>query len=131
MSRTIRLLTGSLVLLVALPAGAAKVYQWKDARGVTHYSDEPPPKGQDYRDRELANPPARPAPADATRPAEDPNCATARRNLEQLRSERPVGLDANGDGQPDKNMSAEERAQQVQQNERTLAAFCTRPAASR
>ena len=35
-------LAGVLIVL-ALPALAGEVYQWKDAKGVTHYSDAPPP----------------------------------------------------------------------------------------
>ena len=44
MSKTFRLLPGlvaGLSLLLATPAFAAKVYQWKDEKGVTHYSDSP------------------------------------------------------------------------------------------
>ena len=33
---------GLLVALVAAPALAGEVYKWKDAQGVTHYSDAPP-----------------------------------------------------------------------------------------
>jgi glutaredoxin len=37
----------ALVLFMLLCAGAAnaQMYKWKDARGVTHYSDTPPPPG--------------------------------------------------------------------------------------
>ena len=34
-----------LVLLAALPAGAAEMYTWTDANGVKHFSDSPPPAG--------------------------------------------------------------------------------------
>lgn len=125
-SRTIRLSTGLAVLLLALPAFAGKVYQWKDASGVTHYSDAPPPGQQGVQNRQLKDGPA-PAEADA-QPAEDPNCVIARRNLTQLKSDKPVGLDANGDGKPDQQMSAEDRAKQVQQTEQMLKGFCDKPA---
>lgn len=121
-SRTIRPVFALAALLLALPVCAGQVYQWKDAQGVTHFADAPPPDRQGYHSRELEGAPP-PEPAAAV-PAEDPACATARRNLEHLKGDRPVGLDANGDGQLDKEMSAEERAQQVRLTEETLAARC-------
>ena len=33
---------------------AGEVYQWKDANGVTHYSQTPPPKGQ-YQQRQITD----------------------------------------------------------------------------
>lgn len=122
-SRTIRPVFAFAALLLALPVGAGQVYTWKDAQGVTHFSDAPPPGGQGYRSRALED---APPPEPVATAAEDPACATARRNLEHLKGDRPVGLDANGDGQPDREMSAEERAQQVRLAEQTLAAHCAR-----
>lgn len=114
---------GLSALLLALPASAAKVYQWKDANGVTHYSDEPPPGQQGYQDREVDDGPPPPAPT-ATKPAEDPNCTTARANLEHLKSDKPVGLDANRDGKPDQEMTAEDRAKQVDRAEWAIKNYC-------
>ena len=35
----------ALLLATALPSDAQqRVYQWKDAKGVTHYTDMPPPQ---------------------------------------------------------------------------------------
>lgn len=31
------------LLAAALPAAAGKIYQWQDAKGITHYADSPPP----------------------------------------------------------------------------------------
>lgn len=133
-SRTIRLhalrlLVGLAVLLLALPVLAGKVYQWKDAKGVTHYSDFPPAGQKDVQDRQLKDGRAT-APADAAKPAEAANCVTARTNLAQLKSEGPVGLDADGDGKLDKEMTAEERTQHVQQAELMLKTYCDKPAAT-
>jgi hypothetical protein len=127
-SRTIRqratgLLAGALLLLLAQPVLAGKVYQWKDAQGVTHYSDAPPPGQRGMKGREVADGPAAPAASDAGKP-EAPNCVTARANLAQLKTDRPVGLDADGDGKLDKEMSAEERAQQVKRTESMLKTYC-------
>ena len=126
-SRTTRLLLGLALVFLASPGFAAKVYQWKDAKGVTHYSDAPPPGQQGIQNRQLKDGPA--APEAAAKPAEDPNCVIARKNLTQLKSDQPVGLDANGDGKPDQQMSAEDRAKQVQQTEQMLKTFCDKPAA--
>lgn len=46
MKRTTLLMTATGVALLAAAAGnalAQQVYKWKDAKGVTHYSDTPPP----------------------------------------------------------------------------------------
>ncbi|MFC5570465.1 DUF4124 domain-containing protein [Lysobacter yangpyeongensis] len=123
-SRTSRTLLAIATLVVALPVLAGTVYQWKDAKGVTHYSDAPPPSHEGVQNRHLKDAPPAPATSSEASASEDPNCVTARTNLVQLKRDQPVGLDANGDGKPDKVMDAEERAQQVQQNERMIKAFC-------
>ena len=79
--------------------------------------------------REVADGPAAPAATgEAGKPSEAPNCVTARANLAQLKTDGPVGLDADGDGKLDKEMSAEERAQQVKQTESMLKTYCSKPA---
>src|SRR5690606_12771554 len=42
------------LLVLALPVAAGELYQWKDANGVTHYSDSPPPAGE-YENRIIGN----------------------------------------------------------------------------
>ena len=37
--------TALALLIAAAPLAASEVYSWKDARGVTHYSQTPPPAG--------------------------------------------------------------------------------------
>lgn len=131
-SRTIRLSMGLAALLLTLPAFAGKVYQWKDAKGVTHYSDSPPPARQGVKNRLLkdAAPASTPTQA-AAKPTEEDDCAIARKNLEQLKSASgPVGFDADGDGKLDKEMSAEERAQQVRKSEWMLNNECKPPTAT-
>ena len=49
---------GFIALLLAAPAFAGTVYQWKDAKGVTHYSDSPPPAQQGVQNRHLKDGPA-------------------------------------------------------------------------
>ncbi|GAB3348502.1 DUF4124 domain-containing protein [Lysobacter tyrosinilyticus] len=128
-SRTICLALGLVALALALPAFAGKVYQWKDANGVTHYSDAPPPAQQGVQHRQLKD--KGPVLAQiGAKPTEEENCATARKNVEQLKGNSgPVGFDANGDGQLDKEMTAEERSLYVQQTELMLRTYCNKPAA--
>lgn len=125
-SRAIRLVCGLAALLAALPVVAGKVYQWKDAQGVTHFADEPPPGQQAAQSRSFKDA----APAEPTTTAtaaarpQDPACATARTNLERLQGDGPVGLDANGDGQPDSEMDPQERARQVELARKLLGEHC-------
>jgi hypothetical protein len=123
--RSLRIGLGLVALLATLPVLAGEVYQWKDAKGVTHYSDSPPP-GTPYKNRKVDDAP--PSAATAAKD-EDPRCAIARMNLQRLKDAKgPVGLDADGDGKPDKEMTAEEVAAQVRLAETTLKNTCT-PAA--
>lgn len=125
-----RLSTGLLLVLAAAsqPCLAAPVYQWKDAKGVTHYSDKPP-TGQQYQDRRIA-PRGEPIPqADAAegKSVENPQCVTARRNLEILRGSAPVAQ-AGADGKPGKAMDDTQRANQLALAEAAEKAYCTAPA---
>ena len=64
---------------------AGKVYQWKDAQGVTHYADSPPPD-QQVKDRRIDDRGA-PVAEGATavgKSVENPQCTTARLNLQVL-----------------------------------------------
>src|SRR5689334_9917988 len=114
------------ILVLALAsagAQAAGIYQWKDAKGVTHYTDTPPPDSQ-YKQRKLYNTdPDQPASA-AAKPAENPACATARSNIALLNSKQDVRLDSNGDGKPDKALSDTDRANQLALAQATLSTSC-------
>ena len=141
MPRSIRPLiagTAMTLLLVASPLLAQTVYTWKDAKGVTHYSDAPPPKGK-YSDRRIEAPPPTPATpvADTTVPAaeaasrkpsapmaDDAVCAQARLNLARLQGDAPVGPDADGDGKPDSTLSAEDRVKQREIAQAAITAKC-------
>lgn len=127
-----RLAAGVAVALTfALPAAAGELYQWKDANGVTHYSDAPPPAGADYKNRTISN---RGSAAIATEkteaPAESNQCTTARGNLALLQGEGPVGADADGDGKPDAAFTADERAAQAQLAEAAIKVHCRTTAAT-
>lgn len=115
----------AVLLLASLPAVAGEVYQWKDANGVTHYSDAPPPTGE-YSNRtiEQRTASADVAAAQAEAPPEDTACTDARSNLELLRSDQPIGLDSDGDGEPDSTLTPEQRTAQTTLAEAAIGVHC-------
>lgn len=127
-----RLPTCTCLLLVATatlasgPALATKVYTWKDANGVTHSSDQPPPDRR-YEVRRVAGSgyaveaPQQAQPA----PAENPSCTTARQNLALLGRDVAVQQDLDGDGKPDRTLSPEEREAQKNLADAAVKAYCT------
>jgi hypothetical protein len=123
------LVAAASVLLACGTASAGDVYQWKDAKGVTHYADAPPPKGQ-YQSRDVSNRDGQVATtaADAA-PVTDKNCALAKTNLDRLKSGGNIGVDADGDGKPDTLMTDDERTRQRALAETQVNAYCS-PAAA-
>ncbi|MGH8084234.1 MAG: DUF4124 domain-containing protein [Lysobacter sp.] len=118
-------------LTFALPAVSGELYQWKDANGVTHYSDAPPPAGADYKNRTISNRGSAAIATDkAEAPAESSQCTTARGNLALLQGEGPVGTDADSDGKPDAAFTADERAAQTQLAEAAIKVHCNAGAAT-
>ena len=78
------------LLAAAAMAGATDLYQWKDAKGVTHYTDSPPPKGQ-FQSRSVVVPEGTPAPAPAATPAAAaPKPTTASANCSLAKSPMPA-----------------------------------------
>ena len=106
-------------------AMAAKVYQWKDAQGVSHYADSPPPD-QQVKNRRIDN---RGAPvaeeAAVGTSVENPQCITAKLNLQILAGNTGVQQDTDGDGKPDKTLNDEDRANQRGLAEAAVKAYCT------
>jgi len=126
MRLTILLLAG-LACAATVPATAGGgVYQWKDANGVTHFSDAPPPKGT----FQARNVDAGTGHAATPAAAESKDCTQARTNLALLDSDRQVGVDSDRDGKLDKPMSAEERAHQRDLTNADIKAYCGSPAAA-
>jgi len=128
MAAHFRLAVVVVALLACGVAGAGDVYQWKDAKGVTHYSDAPPPKGQ-YQARDVSHrdDEAAAASKDAA-PVIDKNCALAKTNLDRLKTGGDIGLDANGDGKPDAPLSDAERVKQTELAEANIQTFCKQAA---
>jgi hypothetical protein len=119
-----------LLAVACAPVLAGTIYQWKDAKGVTHYSDSPPPN-QRVKDRRIDS---RGEPlADATavgKSVENPQCTTARLNLQILAGNTGVQQDTDGDGKPDKVLNDGDRANQRGLAEAAVKAYCTpQPAA--
>ncbi|MFT3897049.1 MAG: DUF4124 domain-containing protein [Thermomonas sp.] len=112
------------LVLASATAHAAGIYQWKDAKGVTHYTDTPPPSSE-YKQRNIYNPGTGQPTA---KPAENPTCTTARNNLAVLNSQQNVQLDSDGDGKPDKTLSDSDRANQLALAQATLNISCTNSA---
>jgi hypothetical protein len=142
MATCIRIATFACLLLAGTAlAQSGKVYQWKDAKGVTHYSDAPPPKGQ-FETLQVAGD-AGPVPAASPATAATPavplpapapvskgeqvamaNCATARSNLERLKAGGDIGLDRDGDGKPDAPLGAEDVAKQTELAQGNINRYC-------
>lgn len=110
-------------------AAAGNLYQWKDAKGVTHYSDKPPTDEQ-YKGRRIND---HGAPVQTATPVGesivDPQCQTARRNLEVLQGKGTVQQDLDGDGKPDKTLDDSERENQRALAQAAANAYC-KPAAA-
>lgn len=112
--------------LLATPAAAQELYQWKDANGVTHYSDTPPPTGEDHSVRYITQSGATPRTVEEPAAAPDGSaaCQTARSNLQLLQGDGPVGEDADGDGVPDAELTDAQREAQMQLAEASIGVYC-------
>ena len=124
---TATLLNCTLALLLmgaTVPAFAQKVYQWKDAKGVTHYSDSPPPS-QQFQDRRIDNR-GEPVPQDvaAGKSVESPQCISARLNLSLLAGKSALQQDTDGDGKPDTTLDDTGRENQRNLAEAAVKAYC-------
>lgn len=113
----------ALLLLASATASAGTVYKWKDAHGVTQYSEKPP-AGQKYEARQVEN--RDPLPREtAAAPAENKACTDARGNLTLLNGPGKVMQDADGDGTADTALTDEQRSAQKTLAEAAIQAYCT------
>lgn len=85
-------------LLPALPVSAAKIYRWKDTRGVTRCTDSPP-QDRTHTTRSL-NGQRETTAATPGQPAADANCMDARGNLRVLQGKVPVASTTTGTARP-------------------------------
>ena len=125
--RIVRPLAFTLLLtLLAAPVLAQqqqRVYQWKDGSGVTHYTDTAPTERHKTRDIDVRT--GTTAGPTVAKSEESEQCTNARNNLARLQSSDGVGIDTNGDGKPDRNLTDAERKSQMTLNEAGVKAFCT------
>ena len=114
-------------------AAAGEIYQWKDAKGVTHYSETPPPTGTNYQQREISSGGQAQASQQvaAVAPVETAQCTNARKNIEALKNKGAVQQDTDGDGKADKTLTDADRANEMELALATVKATCvgTAPAA--
>lgn len=124
--KSFRLLPGlvaGLCLVLAAPAFAQKVYQWKDAQGVTHYSDSPPPD-QVIKGRAMPNKDGQATQAPVAKPVVNANCSNARSNLAVLQGTGAVGVDEDKDGKPDRNLTDSERGNRTELAQAQIKTYC-------
>ena len=114
------------LVLASTTAQASGIYQWKDAKGVTHYTDTPPSGAHKVREISRANTPAaaKPAPAATAKSPNASHCENARANLARLQGKEAIGMDGDGDGKPDRAMTDQERANQTELNSAAVKAYC-------
>ena len=115
--------TALALLLAAAPtlAQQQRVYQWKDANGVTHYTDLPPTQAHQRRDIDNRGSATEIA---TVKPAENEQCTNSRSNLTRLQTNQAVGVDTDGDGKSDRTLSSDERASQIELNQAAIKAYC-------
>lgn len=126
------LAASALALGLASQASAwQQVYKWKDANGVTHYSQHPPPAGK-FESRTIVD--RQPSPAQGAqqgdRPAESPECARARNNIDLINSGVALKVDSDKDGKPDRDIDDAERKRQLDLNQIVLRANCNTAASA-
>ena len=137
--KTRYMLLGLLAAMLSFGALAGdKVYKWKDASGVTHFTDTPPPKGTQFDDLRLkggttvaATPEEQKAEADAAvKPATEASksrCEQARTRLALL--EGQTDLTTMQDGKP-VVMTKEARTAETTVAKTQVASYCEATAAN-
>jgi hypothetical protein len=111
--------------LAAATAGASEIYQWTDARGVSHYSETPPPAGTQYQVRRITDSGAglrAQQPASAA-PEVNPQCTAAQANIEVLQGEGPVFQE--DDGGERVALSDDDRSRQLELAQAAVRAYCS------
>lgn len=116
------LAAAALVASAATATAQQRVYEWKDANGVTHYTDLPP--SQAHKTRDINNRSGTAAEVATVKAVDSPQCQDARNNLKQLHTGQALGIDTDGDGKSDRTMSDTERSSQTELNQAAVKAYC-------
>jgi hypothetical protein len=124
-SYSLSLIASALALGLAPAVLAGDVYQWKDANGVNHYSQTPPPQGK-FQSRAIYHrEPTGNGTTTAAKPAESQQCLTARRNIDLLQSGAKLQMDSDNDGKPDRDLTDSERGKQLQIAQTVVRVNCS------
>lgn len=128
------------LLMAVCPLAFGQAYKWKDAQGVTHYSDSPPPAGtkvEKIKTSGVVIPPAgNPAPVAASTAAAKPApssvadtpanraklCEQLRKNADTLSKEKNVSVDDGKGGS--KPLDDAGRARQVETTQAQITLYC-------
>lgn len=128
------------LLMAVCPLAFGQAYKWKDAQGVTHYSDSPPPAGtkvEKIKTSGVVIPPAgNPAPAAASTAAAKPApgpvadtpanraklCDQLHKNADTLSKEKTVSVDDGKGGS--KVLDDAGRARQVETTQAQITLYC-------
>lgn len=122
--RALTLIVPLLLAPALAQAQSSTVYQWKDANGVTQYSERPP-AGRQAEMRRIGHRGAVSNEVQAAASSAAPaNCVAARKNLELLSGSGPIGRDSDGDGVPDVALTAAERQAERTMSEASVKAYC-------
>jgi hypothetical protein len=131
-----------LLLAAVCPLALAQAYKWKDAQGVTHYSDSPPPassgkvekiqmKGGVNAPAAASSAPAKPATAPSTAPGSPVAdnqanraklCDQLHKNMEVLQKEAVVSMDDGKGGT--QQLDAAGRQRQVETTQAQMTLYC-------
>lgn len=121
-------LSACLLMLATTAASAGNFYKWKDANGVTQYSEKPP-TGQKFEARRITSSGVSVPESEAENDSnESQSCKDSRRNLEMLSGKGPVMQDTDGDGKPDAPIADSQREAQKNLADAAVKAYC-KPAA--
>jgi hypothetical protein len=129
------------LLVTVCPVAFGQAYKWKDAQGVTHYSDSPPPAGTKVEKIKTsgvvvppagdpapaATPTAAAKPAPAAQVADTPAnrqklCDQLRKNADTLGKEKVVSVDDGKGGS--RVLDDAGRARQVETNQAQMTLYC-------
>ncbi|TBR12181.1 MAG: DUF4124 domain-containing protein [Lysobacter sp.] len=122
-------LAGAVLALLVMPAIAGEIYTWRDARGVMHYSDSPPP-GQKHAIRSISDRGTAIVAAPAAKAAPNSDCSNARSNLTLLQGTGKIGIDDNKDGKPDRELTVAERSRRLKLAQAQIETYCDAPTAN-
>jgi len=129
-----------LVLLSLCPLAFAQAYKWKDAQGVTHYADSPPPGNARFEKIKTNGSAEAPAPASTaakpaaastapagTQVADNPAnrarlCTQLRSNMDTLNKDQTVSIDDGKGGT--KPLDDAGRKRQVEMTQAQMTLYC-------